>query len=75
MTAIASELERVLKRLEPEAAKRLETRVREAIADVRPEGKPLPTLEEMKKRKPEIADLIGCMADEEFEILPQPALP
>ncbi|MGL4401884.1 MAG: hypothetical protein ACRCXD_18640 [Luteolibacter sp.] len=67
MTTIALELERTLERLEPEKARVLESRVREAISEVENE-KELPTLEEMKRRMPEFADIIGCWADKEFEL-------
>ena len=67
VTTIALELERSLGRLAPEKARILESRVREVIAEVESE-KELPTLEEMKRRMPEFADLIGSWADVEFEI-------
>jgi superfamily II RNA helicase len=67
VTTIALELERTLERLAPEKARVLESRVREAIFEVEKE-KELPTLEEMKKRMPEFADVIGCWADVEFEL-------
>ena len=65
MSAIAEELERVLARLKPEAAEKLETRVREAISSVSETEKELPTLEEIKQRVPDIAHLIGAWADED----------
>jgi superfamily II RNA helicase len=74
VTTIALELERTLERLAPEKARVLESRVREAISEVEKE-KELPTLEEMKRRMPEFADIIGCWADEdpeEPEELPMP---
>jgi hypothetical protein len=67
VTTIALELERTLKRLEPDKARALESRVREAISEVA-EEKELPTLEEIKRRRPDLADIIGCWADKEFEI-------
>ena len=67
VTTIALELERTLERLEPEKARVLESSVREAISEVENE-KELPTLEEMKRRMPEFADIIGCWADKEFEL-------
>ena len=60
---IALELERSLERLAPEKARLLESRVREVIAKVESE-KELPTLEEMKRRMPEFADLIGSLKPE-----------
>lgn len=68
MTAVALELEQIMSRLKPEAAERLETTVRGILASVEEE---LPTLEEMKRRMPEYADLIGCWADVEFELPPE----
>ncbi len=68
MTAVALELEQIMSRLTPEAAERLETTVRGILASVEEE---LPTLEEMKRRMPEYADLIGCWADVEFELPPE----
>ena len=67
MTAIAEELKRTLERLGPEKARVLETKIREVISEVT-EEKPLPTIEEMKKRMPEFADVIGIWADKEFEL-------
>jgi superfamily II RNA helicase len=63
-----------LERLEPEKARVLESRVREAISEVENE-KELPTLEELKRRRPDLAHIIGCWADEdpeEPEELPMP---
>ena len=74
MTAVALELEQIMSRLKPEAAERLEARVRKEMALVERQGE-LPTLEEMKRRKPEFADLIGCLAGMEFDIPAQPPLP
>ncbi len=74
VTTIALELERTLKRLEPDKARALESRVREAISEVA-EEKPLPTIEEMKRRMPEFADVIGIWADKEFEIPEELPLP
>ena len=68
------ELERTLEHLAPEKARVLESRVREAISEVEKE-KELPTLEEMKRRMPEFADIIGCWADKEFEIPEELPLP
>ena len=67
VTTIALELERTLERLAPEKARVLESRVREAISAVE-EEKELPTLEEIKRRRPDLADIIGCWADKEFEL-------
>jgi hypothetical protein len=67
VTAIAEELERALKRLDPEKARVLEEKVRGVISEVA-EEKPLLTIEEMKRRMPEFADVIGIWADKEFEI-------
>lgn len=75
MSAVAMELEEILTRLKPEAAEKLEMQVREALSSVAEIDKVLPTLEEMKRRMPEFADLIGCWADEnvaEPEELPMP---
>jgi superfamily II RNA helicase len=74
MTASATELERTLERLEPEKARALESRVREAISEM-VEEKELPSLEEMKRRRPDLADIIGCWADLEFEESPELPLP
>ncbi len=74
VTTIALELERTLERLAPEKARVLESRVREAISEVEKE-KELPTLEEIKRRRPDLAYLIGAWADEdpdEPEGLPMP---
>ena len=67
VTTITLELERSLERLAPEKARILESRVREVISEMESE-KEMPTLEEMKRRMPEFADLIGSWADVEFEI-------
>jgi hypothetical protein len=72
--AIAEELKRTLERLEPEKARVLETKVREAISEVADE-KPLPTIEEIKRRRPDLADVIGLWADKEFEIPEELPLP
>lgn len=74
VTTIALELERTLERLVPEKARVLETRVREAIFEVEKE-KELPSLEEIKRRRPDLADIIGCWADKEFELPPELPLP
>jgi hypothetical protein len=74
MTAVALELDGLLARLEPKVAKELEIRVREEMALVAKQDNP-PTLEEMKRRMPEFADLIGCWADVEFELPPELPLP
>jgi hypothetical protein len=74
VTTIALELERTLERLAPEKARVLESRVPAAISEMEKE-KELPTLEEMKRRMPEFAHLIGAWADEdpdEPEELPLP---
>jgi len=70
VSGIALELERVLEHLDPETAQTLETRVREAISLVT-ESKAPPTLEEIKRRRPDLADIIGCWADMEFELPPE----
>jgi hypothetical protein len=75
MSGITQELERVLEHLNPEAAQTLETRVREAISSVTVPEAPLPTLEELKRRRPDLADIIGCWADLEFELPPELPLP
>ena len=75
MSAVAMELEEMLTRLKPEAAEKLEMQVREALSSVAETDKVLPTLEEMKRRMPEFADLIGCWADVEFELPPELPLP
>jgi hypothetical protein len=74
MTAVAMELERVLGSLTSEAARKLESRVREEIALVKPEDE-MPSLEEIKRRCPEFADMIGCWADVEFELPPELPMP
>lgn len=74
VTAIAQELERTLKRLGPEKARVLESKVREVISEVA-EEKELPTLDEIKRRRPDLADIIGCWADKEFELPPELPLP
>lgn len=74
MTTIALELERTLARLAPEKARVLESKVREVISEVA-EEKPLPTIEEMKRRMPEFADVIGSLGDAEFELPPDLPLP
>ena len=75
MSAVAMEVEEMLTRLKPEAAEKLEMQVREALSSVAETDKVLPTLEEMKRRMPEFADLIGCWADVEFELPPELPLP
>ena len=65
MSAVVIEREEMLTRLKPEAAEKLEMQVREALSSVAETDKVLPTLEEMKRRMPEFADLIGCWADED----------
>lgn len=74
VTTIALELERTLKRLEPEKARVLESRVRAAISEVA-DAKAPPSLEEMKRRMPEFADVIGCLGDAEFDLPPELPLP
>jgi len=74
VTAIATELERTLERLEPEKAKALESRVREALSEAAGEEE-LPSIEELKRRMPEFADIIGCWADIEFELPPESSFP
>lgn len=74
MTAITLELKRTLERLGPEKARVLESKVRQAISEVA-EEEPLPTLEEIKRRRPDLADIIGCWADKEFELPPELPLP
>ncbi len=75
MSAVVMELEEMLTRLKPEAAEKLEMQVREALSSVADADKILPTLEEMKRRMPEFADLIGCWADVEFDLPPELPLP
>lgn len=74
VTTIALELERTLKRLEPEKARVLESKVREAISAVAVE-EPLPTIEEIISRRPDLADIIGIWADKEFELPEELPLP
>ncbi len=74
VTTIALELERTLERLEPEKAKVLESKVREAISEVEKE-EDLPTLEEIKRRRPDLAHIIGAWADKEFDLPPDLPLP
>ena len=71
MTAVALELDQMLARLKPEAAQKLEMRVREVLSAVSEAERAMPTLEEMKRRMPEYADLIGCWANVEFELPPE----
>ena len=61
----------MLARLKPEAAEKLEMRVRKVLSEVSKAERALPTLEEMKRRMPEYADLIGCWANVEFELPPE----
>ena len=75
MSAVAVELERMLSRLKPDAAEKLEMQVREALSSVADADKVLPTLDELKLRMPEFADLIGCWADLEFDLPPELPLP
>jgi hypothetical protein len=70
VTAIATELERTLERLEPEKARVLESRVREAISEAEDRKEP-PSIEEMKRRRPDLADIIGCLGDAEFDLPPE----
>ena len=74
VTTIALELEQTLERLEPEKAKVLESKVREAISEVEKE-EDLPTLEEIKRRRPDLAHIIGAGADKEFDLPPDLPLP
>jgi hypothetical protein len=74
VTAIALELKRTLERLDPEKARVLESKVRKAISEVF-EEEPLPTIEEMKRRMPEFADVIGSLGDAEFDLPPDLPLP
>jgi hypothetical protein len=68
------ELERTLEHLAPEKARVLESRVREAISEVAG-TKTNPSLEVMKRRMPEFADVIGCLGDAEFDLPPELPLP
>jgi hypothetical protein len=70
MAEVMMELERMLAGLTSAAAKKLESRVREEIALVKPEDE-MPSLEKIKRRCPEFADVIGCWADVEFELPPE----
>ena len=75
MSAVVMELEEMLTRLKPAAAKKLEMQVREALSSVAETDKMMPTLEEIKLRGPDIAHLIGAWADEDVadpEELPMP---
>ena len=74
VTKIALELERTLERLKPDKAKVLESRVREAIFEVEKE-EDLPTLEEIKLSRPDLAHIIGAWADKEFDLPPDLPLP
>lgn len=74
MTTIALELDRTLERLEPEKARVLESRVRKVMSEVAGTEAP-PSLEEMKRRMPEFADLIGSLGDAEFDLPPELPLP
>ncbi len=69
VTTIALELERTLERLAPEKARVLESKVRVAISEVA-DAKAPPSLEEMKRRMPEFADVIGSLGDAEFDLPP-----
>ena len=68
------ELERTLEHLAPEKARVLESRVRDAISEVAG-TKAAPSLEMMKRRMPEFADVIGCLGDAEFDLPPELPLP
>lgn len=75
MSTIALELDQLMSRLDPRAAETLESRVRDAMAHVAEREGDTPTPGEMKRRRPELADLIGCLAGVEFELsseLPMP---
>ena len=74
VSTIAMELERTLERLAPEKARVLESRVREVISEVVSE-KQQPSLEEMKLRMPEFADIIGSLGDDDFDLPPELPLP
>ena len=74
VTTIALELERTLERLEPEKAKVLESKVREAISEVEKE-EDLPTLEEIKRRRPDLALIIGAWADKAYDLPPDQPMP
>jgi len=74
VTAIATDLERTLERLEPEKARALESRVRQAMSEVAEEEELL-SIEEIKRMRPDLADIIGCWADVEFELPPELPLP
>ena len=74
VSTIAMELERTLERLAPEKARVLESRVREVISEVVSE-KQQPSLEEMKLRMPEFADIIGSLGDADFDLPPELPLP
>jgi hypothetical protein len=67
VTTIALELERTLARLEPEKARALESKVRKVISEMTDE-KPAAVIEEIKRMRPDLADLIGSLSDVEFEI-------
>lgn len=74
VSTIAMELDRTLERLAPEKARVLESRVREVISEVEGTKAP-PSLEEMKRRMPEFADVIGSLGDAEFDLPPELPLP
>jgi hypothetical protein len=66
VNAVAWELDGLLARLEPKAAELLATRVREEMARINKQDE-LPTLDEIKRRVPDIAHLIGAWGDEDPE--------
>jgi len=65
VTAIATELESLLRKLPEEKAVRLTGKIREVMSAADDEG--ALSLEELKKRRPELAEFIGAWADIEFE--------
>ena len=68
VSTIAMELDQLLNRLDTRTAESLERRVREAMSRVANRDGETPTLEEMKRRRPEFAGLIGSLADVEFDL-------
>jgi hypothetical protein len=70
MSKIPKQLTELLSRLDAERAKEVEDRVSLIMAEAE-----LPTVEELKLRRPDLAEFIGCLADVEFEIAPELPLP
>jgi len=76
MSTIATELDTAIAALPRAAAQRLESAVRSEIEKATCEEHEMKrALELMRQRKPELADLIGSLADLEFELPPDLPLP